>query len=274
MRTMTTPFGPHSGPCVAICSMLIVLYFGIVTASSQEIAIDATDAPTPEEAADDPLGLSRIRDNDWLSADENRAYYGLLQQASVADQKELATQAIEFLAERRNASRLSTFVDMIRNTKEFRGQPVQLKGHVLQTIEYEATENEYGIQQLYETNLYTDDSQSHPATIVFLEKPENLPISGEMVDGVTVNGYFLKTYLYPSSDNTTRKAPLILAKTVTVRPPKPAELPATANGLVYWVLGILFLILMIVVVSVQRADRKRVLENQKRRLTQEPPAFG
>src|SRR5690606_28382922 len=143
--------------------------------------------------------------------------------------------------ERRQKSNLPTFVDIIRNTKEFRGQPIRMQGHVLQTIEYEAIDNPYGIEKLYESTLFTEDSQSHPATIVFLEKPDNLPISGDLIDGVTVNGYFLKTYLYPSSDNTTRKAPLILAKTVSVPPQISSAKPSPLGPTVYWGIGGVFL---------------------------------
>lgn len=239
-------------------------------AQDLDISTDEQAAPDPN----DPLGLQRIRDDYWLSANENPAYYGLLHKARQDDQQQLAGDAVKFLKERREKTKLPTFVDMIRNMKEYRGKPVQLTGRVLQTIEYEADENPYGITKLYEASLFTEDSQSHPTTVVFLDKPDTLPIGGELVDGVTVNGYFLKTYLYPSSDNATRKAPLILAKTVSVRPPRPSELPATSSPAVYWGIGIAFVALITVMVFVQRSDRKRLLAEQKKRLETAAPQFN
>lgn len=241
--------------------------------TAQDVSISSgEEQPTVTE--DDPLGFNLVRDDWWLTGNENPAYYGLLNKAAEVSQAELAKDAIAFLKQRREKTRLSTFVDMIRNTQEFRGQPVQMKGHILQTLEYEAVENPYGIETLYESTLYTDDSQSHPTTVVFLEKPDNLPVGGETVNGVTVNGYFLKTYLYPSSDETTRKAPLILAKTLTVKPPKVAKLPTETNAFIYWGIGGGVALLAFVVVLVQRSDRKRMLENQKKRLGEEEPVFS
>lgn len=237
------------------------------------MSIEATDQPETKTTPDDPLGLSAVRDDYWLTSDDNSAYYGLLHQAQELPADELARLAKAFVAHRRSESGMPTFIDMIRNPQAFRGQPIQLKGHVLQTLEYEAEENSYGIEQLYESTLFTEDSQSHPTTIVFLEKPDNLPISGELVDGVTVNGYFLKNYWYPSSDNATRKAPLILAQTVVVKPPQPAPVPGATSKILYWGLGSAILILTAIVVMVQRSDRKRTLADQKKRLAEANPQF-
>lgn len=253
-----------------------MLAMGIASSSyvmAQGVSISSGDEQ-PTLSEDDPLGLNLVRDDWWLTGNENPAYYGLLNKSNEISQKELADDARAFIRKRREESKLSTFVDMIRNTKEFRGQPVQMKGHILQTLEYEADENPYGIERLYESTLYTADSQSHPTTVVFLDKPENLPIGGETVDGVTVNGYFLKTYLYPSSDETTRKAPLILAKTLTVQPPKVTTLPTETNPFIYWGVGGCLIFLILVIVLVQRSDRKRMLENQKNRLNEEQPVFS
>ncbi len=237
---------------------------------SQDLTIDAPASVNTDSS--DPFNLSAVRDNSELSADENLAYYGLLNLADEQPLNELAADAQKFTAVRRGLSNLPTFVDMIRNPKEFRGKPVLLKGHILQTLEYDAEENEFGIEKLYESTLFTEDSQSHPTTIVFLEKPENLPIGGELIDRATVTGYFLKIYVYPSSDNHNRIAPLILAKTISVRPAPTAR--SGMNGpLIYWSIGIVFAVLIIVMVTVQRSDRKRTLAAQKKRLEENDPKF-
>ena len=53
--------------------------------------------------------------------------------------------------------------------------------------------------------------------IVCSELPDELPTGDVVVDGVSVTGYFFKMYLYQAGD-TTRRAPLVLAKTVQFTP--------------------------------------------------------
>ncbi len=265
---------PIGRPCVVgrLCMVLIVcscLLESIVVAQDVEIS----SSPNQEVLdIEDPLALSVVRDDCPLNPEDNPAYYRLLDLANQQAPNELTDAAKKFTATRKDLTKLPTFVDMIRNPKAYRGKPVRLKGHVLQTLEFDALENEFGIKKLYESTLFTEDSQSHPATIVFLEKPENLPIGGELIDRVTVSGYFLKVYWYPSSDDRTRKAPLILAKTVSVRP-----VPSASTGLegpvVYGAIGIVFAVLILGLILVQRSDRKRVLAAQKKRLDENVPEF-
>ena len=219
------------------------------------------------------IDLSAIKDDDWLKAEDAEAYYGLLNQAKSKSQTELRKAGREFVAKRKSESQLPTFVDMIRNPQSFRGQPVALSGHVLQTLEYEAEENEYDIETLYEVALFTDDSQGHPTTVIFLERPAELPIGGKLIDGVTASGYFLKTYWYDSSDNRTRKAPLVLAKTVNVRSAKASSREDSSGTIIFAAILVGVVVLIAVVASLQRADRKRLLAEQKKRLDLESPQF-
>ncbi len=248
-------------------------FFGLAIACS---ALSAQELqPTQAEpTVEDPFALAFVRDHSPLDGNDNIAYYGLLNQAREADQNELAKEGKQFLKQRIQESRIPTFPDFIRNPKVFRGEPVHLTGHVLQTIEYDANENEHGIEKLYESMIYTDDSQTHPAAIVFLEKPDNLPISGDLIEGVSVSGYFLKTYVYPSSDNTPRVAPLILAKTVTVKPQPKAVKSEETSRFIFWGLGSGIVLLFLVIFFVQKSDRKRMLQEQKKRLESKAPTFA
>lgn len=257
------------------CCLLLVGLLYTNSTPAQELQIDASEESQQNSPADDdPLGLAAVRDDSFLSGDDFKAYYALLNLAAKTPADELQQQAEKFVQHRREESGLETFVEMIRNPAPFRGKPVVFRGHILQTISFQADENDYGLTRLYEASLFSEDSQTHPVTVVFSEKPDNLPIGGEIVDGVTVYGYFLKTYWYPSSDNRTRKAPLILAKTVHVQP-----IQLNSNSDPNWplILGILggvgvaFLILLIII---QRSDRKRMLEEQKKRLADEVPTFS
>lgn len=257
-------------PWNSLFAILLFVIAASLKSDAQDLSVSAGE-DQGKVTEDDPLGLKLIRDDFWLTGNENPAYYGLLKLAQDQSPEELAKTAKEFTAKRKAVSKLPTFVDMIRHPQAFRGKPVHLNGHVLQTIEYDAEENPHGIEQLYEISLFSEDSQTHPTTVVFLEKPESLPVGGETVNGVRVNGYFLKTYLYPSSDNKTRKAPLILARTVEITPQQAAKMPETTNKLIYGVIAGGLLLLVITVILVQRSDRRRMLERQKKQLEENAP---
>lgn len=221
----------------------------------------------------DAYGLPTVEDDTWLSHRDNAAYYGLLHHAREIPEDQLRAAGKEFITQRMQASGRPTFVDMLKSPGSYRGQPVFLKGHILQTVEYEADENPYGITRLYESSLYSDDAQNNMTTVVFLEKPDNLPLGAEMVDGVQVAGYFLKLYWYDAHDNHTHKAPLILASTVTVKPP-PVHQPIVAPGIAYPALLVGVALLVAIVWVVQRSDRKRLLQRREQELDSEFPDFS
>jgi hypothetical protein len=224
----------------------------------------------PDPAA---YGLDAVKDVEPLAPDESGAYYGLLHHAQSVPEDALWQAGKAFVAERERASRESTFRDMLHNPEAWRGRPAVMYGHILQTVEYDALDNPYGIKKLYESALYTDDAAHHPTTVVFLERPPELPLGTDMVPSVGVAGYFLKMYVYPSSDMKSRKAPLILARTVHVFPPQrrgPIFPPAVSYG------GLLFLLAALVygVWRGFRKDRQRVVTRRQQELDQNQPDFG
>lgn len=215
-----------------------------------------SDTPAPSAVMTKEFDLNTVVDDTWLTNEESSAYYGLLNQAIQTPAAELQQQGSEFVQRRLERGKIPTFPDMLKNPAEWRGQPVTISGHVLQTVEYQPAPNPYGIGTLFESSLYIEDSQGHPITVIFTEKPENLPLSGELIDGVQVSGYFFKVYWYPSVDKQTRKAPLILARTVSVRPPfnpGPVVPPIVSWGL----LGLMALFVVGVIIRIFANDQKR-----------------
>ncbi|MCA9081324.1 MAG: hypothetical protein KDA58_12245 [Planctomycetaceae bacterium] len=201
--------------------------------SPSTLTVDETNAPPaqPEPAAeatavqDRPpelhmgIDFSEVQDNSELRFEETDAYYALLQRAVQDPIAPLAAAAAEFIDRRKAVTHWPILKDMLDHPELYRAQPVTVSGHILNVVAYDAAENPYGFKELYEASLFTEDSQGHPMSIVFAERPENLPLGSDLIDGVEVTGYFFKVYYYPSADKHTRKAPLILARTVTVRAP-------------------------------------------------------
>ncbi|TWT38300.1 hypothetical protein KOR42_51810 [Thalassoglobus neptunius] len=244
---------------------------------AQEITVSPTSEHSSDEvpsASEDAIpGLSNVEDDSWLNSDDNIPYYALLHKAAETSPSVLQAEANTFLKARKEESKLPTFIDMIRNPAAFRGQPVSLSGHILQVIDFPAEENEFGIDRLYEAALFTDDSLSHPTTVVFLDKPENLTLGSQLVEDVSVNGYFLKTYWYNSNDDHTRKAPLILAKTISVRERAPSA--ATESWSTMIAISVLAAIgvLSLIVFRSQLKDQHRLRSAQRNRIDNETITF-
>ncbi|MCA8996916.1 MAG: hypothetical protein KDA80_08020 [Planctomycetaceae bacterium] len=224
-----------------------------------------------EKGPDEPL-FEAVVDNTWLTHEETPAYYALLEKARQTPVSEIRQQGRELVSKRKEQTRLPTFVDIWKNPKEWRGKPVFLKGHVLQTVEYDPAPNDYGIDTLYESSLFIDDSQGHPITVVFTEKPDNLPLGGELVDGVEVAGYFFKVFWYPSSDKQTREAPLILAKTVSVRSPKSFG-PVIPPGVSWTAIGLLAVAIVFGLWRMKSLDQERRRKQRERVAKESPPEF-
>ncbi len=226
---------------------------------------DQTALPTEQSISvvppQDAFGLQAIQDGTKLAPEDNSAYYGLLHQAEVVDEQALTAAASQFLASRQQQTQLPVFLDMLRNPTAYRGQPVTLKGHTLQVLSYEALENPWGITTLYEASFFEEDAQGNLATIIFLERPDRLPLGDKLVDGVTVTGYFLKLYHYDAEDKHTHKAPFLLARTLQVAPPPAEHGSAPAWLIPVVVVGVMFLIVLIVWVQV----RDRRLSNERQR---------
>ena len=107
------------------------------------------------------------------------------------------------------------FVDVFQNEDIWHGQLVTMTGHVRNVRSYPANDDYLELGLLHELWLYTDDSQKNPAVIICSELPKGFPssIDEEVVDGVTVTGFFFKKYRYAAQD-ATRLAPMLIAQRI------------------------------------------------------------
>jgi hypothetical protein len=111
------------------------------------------------------------------------------------------------------------YYDLTKRPESYRGRPITLVGHI-QLHHVDHVENSYGLDPLHVAYLYTDDSQHHPARIVFTENPDRIPVGEQVVNGIQVTGYFLKLYRYHDRDGKGRFMPLVLARSVRWSPPQ------------------------------------------------------
>lgn len=178
-------------------------------------AEDGADAANPQQ-----IDLTGVTDRSELAFEEAPAYYALLDRVQSADPAELRQRADTLLKQRWGASprfrqfpleEFPLFYDLTQHPDAYRGEPLHLRGHLIRLVKYAAGPNEYGIDTLYEGWLVTPDAETHPTTVICTEIPEGMPIGEELIDGVSVTGYFFKLHTYSSRDNKVRFAPMVLA---------------------------------------------------------------
>jgi hypothetical protein len=203
---------------------------GLIAAVQPAAGAGAAEVPLDAER----FGLDRVEDRTEISYDDRAAYFGILDHVRRVDPDALRRAAADFVARRHQVrderlrrfslEEFPVFADLSWHPQAYRGQPVVLRGHVIRVQKHSAA-NEFGLDPLYEAWLVSDDSNHNPAAIVFTECPPELPVGEGLVDGVSVEGYFLKLHIHEARDGKVRFAPLILARTVSVNPAgPPAEL--------------------------------------------------
>ena len=177
---------------------------------------------SPRIAEERPLDFSMVVDKIPLQAVEGPIYHQLLARAREKSPDALTKEAAEFLQKRITQAdprqKFSQFVDILKHSAEYRGQPVALRGRILRLVRYPALENEQDIEWLYEASLITDDAQGNSTTIVCLDKPTEIPLGEQLIGNVSVTGYFLKIHRVPARDKNERLYPLILAARFDVGP--------------------------------------------------------
>ncbi len=134
----------------------------------------------------------------------------------IADAK-LAAEQKRHTAYAADPSGFPVFADVFLNPNEYLGKPVTMRGHVRKVMSYPADVDRFGSGTLHELWLFTDDSQQNPAVVVCSELPANFPTGNEVVEGITVTGYFFKLYRY-AADDANRAAPMLLANQVQWQP--------------------------------------------------------
>ncbi|QDT62943.1 hypothetical protein [Calycomorphotria hydatis] len=210
----------------------------------------------------DPQMWNVVQGRKGLLSTERELYYDVLEHVQQANPGELRQSAESYCALRRERdpkySQLSerdypfpTFVDVFQHPDAYYGRPVELTGHARRIVRYPAGTNEFGIETLYETWLFTDDSQNNPAVVISTSLPEGVEPGDDLQLPISMVGYFFKIYAYDAKDSR-RIAPLFLASTITPLKTPPSDLPTN------WLAGGLLVLLAVVIVwvwSVRKSDR-------------------
>lgn len=241
----------------------------------------AQDVPVPLDPQQ--IDLSGVKDRTDLSFEESPAYYAILDHVRQVAPAELQQQATAAMQDRWEQSprfsrwpleEFPLFYDLTQRPDDYRGQPITLRGHLVRLVKYAAGPNEFGIETLYEGWLVTPDAETHPTTVICTEIPPNMPIGEELIDGVSVTGYFFKLHNYSARDRKVRFAPMVLAAELNWSPVAEAN---TGRPLMYSAIIIGLLVLSCIAgglaVMVSRRNRHAKLTRQRASAADPSPDF-
>lgn len=154
-----------------------------------------------------PELFTALEDDAVYRRDEEQSFFQLLRALDEADERDIEVASV---GER-------TFRQLNEQTKEYRGEIVDVAGTVHRIIPQKANQNLHGIDKYYEVWIQPEKSIV-PLVFVCLELPKDYP-SGDVMQKVRASGYFYKRLGYASEPDPKtgepvfRSSPLVLAKT-------------------------------------------------------------
>lgn len=224
--------------------------------------------PDRLDAVEDFTSLTRVEERD--------VYYGLLEVARMVPLKLQKQRAREVVASGEQAFRAnpkrakqaySLFADLVLSPSHYRGKPLSFDGYIQKLDRMEAGDNPYGIKELYQAYLFTEESKGNPIVVVCRTIPENLPrpTKGNATNHIRVTGYFYKLWPY-EAERGSWAAPLIMADRLEYRPPQPsAGSELVRGGILYGLPMVGVAVVALVWMTSRAAARRRQLEVNKAR---------
>jgi hypothetical protein len=180
--------------------------------------------------------LDELADRRPLRAEERECFYQALAAAARAEPGQLRKEAARRLKEQGLAC--DSVVPLFNDPARSRGSLVMVSGVARRVLRLRVEEPDiqrrFGISHYYEVYLYTDDSQGNPLVFCVTHLPKDMPTGDgpDYGEPVTVAGFFLKSWAYPSSRTAEspdgkrpgplQLAPLLVGRDVAWQKPAPA----------------------------------------------------
>ena len=166
------------------------------------------------QAVLDELAFADVRDDMVWRPDEKTAWFRCFEKLQTATDRELKRQSLGDVG----------FVQLFRQTDEYRGKPVTIHGTAELVYEVAAPKNDLEIDHYFVIWLRPEDGSDAPIVAYVLELPSDFPHIGRehtrVEEAMTLTGFFFKRWAYGAQDGI-RTAPLILAKRPEWEPAPP-----------------------------------------------------
>ena len=220
-----------------------------------EIATVRIDKRYLDVVKDNTLGILR---------DESDVFYRLLDHA-----RRVPSATLERAGERE-----VQYINLMTEPDRFRGEPITIEGDLWRLYEFEAGQNRYGVNRVYEGWVFTGDSSNHPYRIICTSLPKGIEPGENLRKPVRITGYFFKREGYPSQGGV-HVAPTLLARRIGINP-MPNGIPLTA-GIVPYMTGAIMavgLALLVTIVSFAISDERSTRSGLQRLRRQPQMSFA
>ncbi len=156
---------------------------------------------------DQEFDLSAVKDNTFFRAEENQAWFGILDRLRKARADDLDRDSLGEV----------TYAQLIKQPDVYRGKSVAIRGTVMREELLPAPTNDLGIEKYHRLVIRPEGGGVWPIVVYSLVLPEKFPRGDDIHADVQVNGIFFKNWSYSWQEGL-GLAPVILAKTVGWQP--------------------------------------------------------
>ena len=170
-------------------------------------------SPSPRKAEGETAGgyfpgvkssyLDAVRDDTMFRPQDHDAWFHLFAILNKTDEARL----------RRESTGRVTYNQLYRQSGQYRGQLVTVRGRILDTSLQPAPDNDYQIDQYHLTALQPTDNRSELMIVYCLHLPEGFPRDRKCSEKVEVTGFYFKRWPTPIEDKP-HSRPVLLARTV------------------------------------------------------------
>lgn len=183
-----------------------------------------------------PRYLQSIRDDTVSRPEERDAWFHLLKILKETDEATL----------RRESTGRVTYSQLFRQSGEYRGELVTIRGTIRRTSLPPVIDNDYGIDGYYRTVFQPADDRSKLIFVYCLYLPKGFPKGTDVSADVEVTGFYFKRWNYQAQE-AVLLAPVLLAKTVRWQqaPPAADKTPAGVGSIVAMIAGVLCVSLLL-----------------------------
>jgi hypothetical protein len=180
----------------------------------------------------DAIALAEVRDDTVWRPDERTAWFRLLESLQATDPAALERQSLGQV----------DFVQIFRQSQEYRGRVVTVRGTARMTYRVGSPANDLGIRDYYLFWIQPDDGTNLPIVVYALNPPAGFPTvtteQQKIHEQLEVTGYFFKRWVYRAADGL-NSVPLIVAAAPQWLPRAPPpettqQRLATALGAYFW----------------------------------------
>jgi hypothetical protein len=194
-------------------------------AAMEEVAVEApaelvfqgselvADELTPSDSGFD---MSAVRDNTFFRAEENPAWFAILDKLRQTNSEEL----------NRGAAGEVAYAQFLDQPDDYRGKVVTIRGTAMREETLDVPANGIGLQTYHRLVIRPTGGGVWPIIVYSLELPDQFPRGSDLREEVEVRGIFFKNWSYSWKEGL-GLAPVILAKTVDWQPVTVVKPPRT-----------------------------------------------